>query len=78
MSGKMFRKTNPFMNYATMQMVEEAVEERTSGGAGVKLSGVRVKVVGGELEVLQEFGSKLDLDCSPAGKACKVCFYNGE
>lgn len=45
---------------------------------GVKLSGVQVKLVGGELEVLREFGSKLKLECVSVGKVCKVCFCDGE
>lgn len=44
----------------------------------LKLVDVRVKLVGEELEVLQESDSKLDLECTRVGNAFKVCFCDGE
>ena len=57
---------------------EEDVGEKAKFGSELKLRGVRVKLVDEELEVLQEFDGKLDLECTRAGKTCKVCFCKGE
>lgn len=51
--------------------------EKAKFGDELKLPSVRVKLVGEELEVLQEFDRSLDLECSRVGKTCKVCFCKG-
>lgn len=55
---------------STMQASEEA-----TGVGKVTLSQVQLKLVGGDLSVLQEFSADLTLQCTCVGKTCKVGFY---
>lgn len=55
-----------------------AYEEEKKPSPGVQLFEVKVKVVGGELEVIQEFNSKLKLECAIVGNACRICCTDGK
>lgn len=43
----------------------------------LRVPAVQLRVVGESLEILQEFGSKLELTSTVEGRACRVFFRDG-
>ena len=57
-------------------MATEEVNKRSL--KGTRLSGVQLKLIGENLEVLQQYEKKLELVCTCEGKSSKVAVYDGE
>ena len=55
----------------------EILEAVSPGRRDLKISNVKLKIVGEDLSVSQEFKEELELSFSCQGPACKVCFSEG-
>ena len=61
--------------------MEEAVSAKTKTlaiqSSKVNIANVQIRVVGEDLNIIQEFKNKLSLSCTCAGDSCRVSFNDG-
>ena len=55
----------------------EILEAVSPGRRDLKISNVKLRIVGEDLSVSREFKEELELSFSCQGPACKVCFNEG-
>ena len=63
---------------AEVEEKKKALLARRGLDEAIELSGVKLKLVGTDLSVLQEFGGDLRAECRFTGKTCRVCFFDSE